>query len=523
MDLATLITILSAIGYSWIRMVIALIASILFSIIVGIAAAVSKTLEKIIIPILDILQSIPILGFFPIALYAFINLHPLIGVEIAAIFLIFTSQVWNISFGVYEAVKVIPTETLEVTNFLRLSIFDKMRHLYIPASFPKIAANLPSSWANGLYFLVACEIITLGEAEYRLFGIGSLTVQFIASGMVFESVLAIALVLLFVMLMNLLVFIPMIRLSMRYRFETYATVVPHAWFERLVKPLTLPIRIIAHRPKFSEHWKITTRLRNLFIIMEKHKRLVEIAIAFMIIAILSMMISLEDLTYFSYLIVNGFVRLGFIEPLTMLGYSLGRVLMATLIILAWTIPVSILLYENKTLEKILLPIFQAIASFPATLLIPFIMDLTISSGLPRELGALIIILLGTQWYMLFSLRGALSVIPREEEELFKILQISGFKKLAYLYLPRMTPSMITGCIITVGGGWNTLVIAERTILDHTVWEVENPGIGKMMSIATSIGDIELLLATTVWMALFIVILNRLLWRRLYEIAIRRIV
>lgn len=523
MDAAILITILSAIGYSWIRMVIALIASIIFSIIIGIAAAVSKTLEKLIIPTLDILQSIPILGFFPIALYAFVIIHPIMGVEISAIFLIFTSQVWNICFGVYEAIRVIPSETLEAINFLRLNFFERMKHLYIPASIPKISANLPSSWANGLYFLVACEIITIGEAEYRLFGIGSLTVELMASGMIFESTLALSLVLLFVVLMNLLVFTPMIRVSMRYRFETYATAVPHAWFERLIKPLTLPIRIIAYRPRFSEHWKISMELRNLLILMEKHKTLTWMLIAFTILSILSTSVRFENLIGFPRLIFNGFSRLGFVKPITMLGYSLGRVLVATLITLGWTIPAAILLYEKKALEKILLPAFQAIASFPATLLIPFIMNLTIVSGLPKELGALIIILLGTQWYMLFSLRGALTMIPREEEELFRILQISGLRKLLYLYLPRMTSSMITGCIITVGGGWNALVIAERAVLDNMVWEVENPGIGKMMSVATSLGDIELLIATTVWMALFIVILNRLLWRRLYEMAIRRVV
>ena len=523
MDPALLITILSAIGYSWLRMLAALVISILFSIAIGITAAVSKTLEKVIIPILDILQSIPVLGFFPIALYAFITLHPTIGPEMAAIFLIFTSQVWNISFGAYEAVRVIPTETLEVANFLRLSIFSKIRHLYIPASFPKIAANLPSSWANGLYFLVACEIITIGEAEYRLLGVGSLTAEFMASGMVLESIVALCFVLLFVVLMNLLVFIPMIRISVKYRFEAYATEIPHAWFEKLVKPLTLPIKIIAYKPRFSESWRLGAELHSFTNLIMKHRRIIEVLTAFTVVVILASIISIQDLINFSQIVFNGFLRLGILEPLIMLGYSLSRVFIATLITLGWTIPVSIILYEKKTLEKILLPIFQAIASFPATLLIPFIMDFTIKLGLMKEFGALIIVLLGTMWYMLFFLRGALTVIPREEEELFKLLRISGLKKLWYLYLPRMTPSMITGCIVTIGGGWNTLVIAERASLDHIVWEVENPGIGKTMSIATSLGDIELLIATTIWMALFIVILNRFLWRRIYEIAIRKIV
>ncbi|MEN2974742.1 MAG: ABC transporter permease subunit [Candidatus Caldarchaeales archaeon] len=504
-------------------MTIALIVSISFSIIVGIAAAVNKTLEKIIIPILDILQSIPVLGFFPIALYAFIALHPVIGAEIAAIFLIFTSQVWNITFGVYESVRIIPIENLELSNLLRFNILNRMKYLYIPASLPKIFANLPSSWANGLYFLVACEIIAIGETEFRLFGIGSLTVSFITSGMISEAIIALILVAISVVLMNLFLFIPMIRIGARYRFETYATEVPHAWFEKILRPITLPIKVIPHRPRFSEYWRISLPIRRLIILIDRYRRYITFIMASTIIFALTYTISLDNLLVFSYTVFHGLQRLGIIEPLIMIGYSLIRVLTSMLITLGWTIPISIILYEKKTLEKILLPIFQAIASFPATLLIPLIIDLVLKTKLMKEFGALIIILLGTQWYLLFSLRGALSVLPREEEELSKLLRMSRLEKFWYIYLPRMAPSMVTGCIVTVGGGWNTLVIAERTVLDHLVWEVENPGIGKMLNWATSLGDIEILIASTIWMSLFIVIFNRLVWRRIYEIAIRRII
>ncbi|MCS7126570.1 MAG: ABC transporter permease subunit [Aigarchaeota archaeon] len=504
-------------------MSIALIISTIFSIIVGIAAAVNKTLEKIIIPILDILQSIPILGFFPVALYAFIALHPIIGAEIATIFLIFTSQAWNITFGVYESIKIIPMENLEVVNLLRFDIFKRMRYLYIPASFPKIFANLPSSWANGLYFLVACEIITIGEAEYKLFGIGSLTVELITSRMIYEAIIALLTVAVLVILMNLLVFIPLIRISARYRFETYATEIPHAWFEKILRPFSVPVKIIPRRPRFSEHWEISTRIRTLIISMGRYKRPVTILAVVMAIVILACTFNIDNLVYVSLMLFNGFQRLGVIEPLTMLGYSLLRVFTALLITLGWTIPLSIILYEKNTLEKILLPAFQVLASFPATLLIPFIMNFIMETKLMKEFGALIIILLGTQWYLLFSLRGALSIIPREEEELSRLLRMSRMEKLWYLYLPRMSPSMVTGCIVTVGGAWNTLVIAERTVLDHIVWEVENPGIGKMLNLATYLGDIELLIASTIWMALFIVLLNRFFWRRIYEIVVRRLV
>ncbi|MCF8885270.1 MAG: ABC transporter permease subunit [Aigarchaeota archaeon] len=522
MDPTTLLEILGALGYSWMRMTIALLLSIIFSIFVGMMAATSRLLEKIIIPTLDVLQSIPILGFFPIALYAFIMLHPVIGPELAAIFLIFTSQVWNIAFGVYEAVKAVPVEVLEASRVLRLKFTDRLRHIYLPASFPKIAVNLPPSWANGLYFLVACEFITIGEREYRLFGIGTITTEFLTSGRILEAVSALASVVVAVVFMNIFFFIPLIRVSERFKFEVYATEVPHAWFEKLAKPISLPIRVTLHRPIFSEHWKLSGKLTSLKEALVKHEKTIK-KLFIVLLVVFAVYLSISPaFIEFTKILIYGFLELGLELPLTSIGYSLVRVFTALFITLLWTIPVAIVVYEKEVVEKVLVPIFQVVSSFPSTLLIPFIADFVTRVGLAREFGALLMVLLGTQWYMFFFIRGALATIPREEEELFKLLRIRGFRKFLNLYFPRLLPSMIIGCIVTVGGAWNTLVVAERSLLDSFTWEVEYPGIGKLLSIVTEGGDLSKMIAVTIWMAIVVVILNRFIWRKLHKHFVEKI-
>ncbi len=511
-----ILEILAALGYSWARMSISLILSILFSLCVGILAGVNRFAEKIIIPILDVLQSIPILSFFPLALYVFISIHPIIGPEIAAIFLIFTSQAWNIAFGVYEAVKLLPSEIVEASRSLGLGPLRRLRDLYIPAAFPKIAANVPASWANGLYFLVACEIITIGESKWKLFGIGTISTEFMLSGKLPQFWISLAAVLVAVIFMNLALFIPLMRLSERYKFEAYAAEVPRVWIERVTKPIgDLFGKFFAGRgiPCGKSASRLTAYLLS---IIKRNKLAVSVLAAATCIAL--SIYGLVSVNAWAYLevVISGFGRLGLIDPLVMIGFSMLRVALAIVIGLAWVIPVSVLIYERRGLEKILIPAFQVLASLPATLLIPLIVKLVLDAKLPLETGAITLILLGTQWYLFFFISSAMRGIPREEEEVCKLLRIRGFKKFRHLYLPRILPSLVMGCLVAMGGGWNTLVVAERIVLDHFIWQVENPGIGKALSEAVTGGDLGLLVAATIWMAGFIAILNKLFWRRLYQ-------
>lgn len=519
MEAGVLWLIVAALAASWARMTVALLVSVAFSIVVGVAAGSSRLLEKILIPVLDILQSIPILSFFPLALYFFVILHPVIGPELAAIFLIFTCQAWNIAFGVYRCVGTIPPELVEASSALGLSRWKRITSLYIPAAFPGIVNNLPASWANGLYFLVASEIITIGEARWSLFGIGTLSTSYILAGKVAEFAATLAAVFTAVILTDLLVFIPLMRLGERYKFEERAAEVPRVWIEKVSSWLSWVVK----RVSFS----LSPRISSIEITIPGSMARALLAAALAAVAALfihniSGRIPPETTVTWAQDLMEGFQRLGIIDPLVMIGFSLARVSTAVAFSLLWTMPVAILIYEKKIVEKILVPLFQVIGAFPATLLLPLIAKTIIDTGLPLELGTFLMILLGTQWYMVFFLLDGLKSIPYDEEEFCRALSMNRMQKLRHLFFPRMLPSLIMGCIVTFGGGWNTLVIAERVVLGEFTWDLGSPGIGRMLSIAVEKGDLALLIALTVWMAGFIVLMNRLLWRRLYERAVRMV-
>jgi len=515
--------ILLALCFSWARMGLALILSLAFSIVVGILAGISRVAERIIIPILDVLQSIPILSFFPLALYAFVGLHPVIGSELAAIFLIFTSQVWNIAFGVYEAVKLLPSEIIEASRALNLDPIRRLFMLYTPAAFPRIAANLPASWSNSLYFLVACEIISIGEIKVKLFGIGSLSADYILAGRYLEFWTSLAMVIVAVILMNLFIFIPLMKLGERYRFEAYVREAPRVWIERATKPFSEIIKRAFIEASIPGYSALSSSLSSLNEKIRGYK--IHMVVVSSIIGLAVLLYHIPSLLDLSSLIefLNGFTRLGVVEPMIMIFFSFLRVIAAVAITLAWAIPLSILVFRGKVLEKVVLTAFQVFASLPSTLLIPFIMRLISSLGLPIELGGLIVIVFGIQWYLFFFLYGAMRAIPSEELEICEVLGIKGFRRFKHLYFPRLFPSMITGCMVAVGGGWNTLIVVERLVLDHMVLEVENPGIGKVISLAIGLDDMPMLAAATIWMAGFIVILNRLFWRRLHVRAMKALV
>lgn len=518
MDLEVIWLIASALAFSWARMTAALIISIAFSIIVGIAAGSIRLLEKILIPILDILQSIPILSFFPLALYFFVILHPVIGPELAAVFLIFTSQVWNITFGVYESMKLLPTELMETSRMLGFGASGRLFRLYIPFAFPRIASNLPASWSNGLYFLVASEIITVGGTEVKLFGIGSIAGDFIATGRYLELAATLAATALAVILTTLIVFIPLIRLGERYKMEEVVSEVPRVWMERATAPLAEKVGRVIPRisfPRPKPLGRVAETLKPYLTTLGVFS-----GVAFLVAATYGLAAYLRGTRFTGFL--SGFIKLGITQPPLMLGASALRVAAAIALTLLWALPLTILIHNRRRLEAIVLPALQVVASLPSPILAPFFMSVITDLGLPAELAALLIIIFGIQWYIFFSIYGGLKKVPMEEEEVCRLLGIRRLKKLRHLYLPRAMPSLITGCWVAMGGGWNTLVIAERLVIGGKEWAVEGPGIGKAISLAITSGDMATLAAATIYMAAFIVVLNRLFWRNLYKIAITKL-
>ena len=542
------------------RMFVALALSFIVAIIVGITAARKPLASRIIIPIVDILQSVPILGFFPAAIAFFITLFSgsPIGVELAAIFLIFTSMVWNMIFAVYESVLSIPPELIETSKSCRANPLLQFRRLYLPASIPKLIYNSILSWAAGWYFLTAAEIISVGSNTFTLPGLGSLLSKSVASGQYVEALVAIAVLILIIMLTDFFIWRPLESYSNRFRYD-YSTSSPDLarhhiiqesnnniarLFLRRVAFQPIQLRIINPRPLIHiksnllirtlgklvsafefrifptvHHWFDNKRNLRLFVSIT----LSVLTMSAILVIVLEGGVIYKSLSalsnmYFSLYKDPRSAKIVSQIPLALL-LSYLRLASAYLITLAWTIPVAIKIAHNPNFERIM-PLFQTFAAIPATAFFPFMAILVayIPGGL--EFPSILLILTGMQWYILFNLIGGVRSISGDIEEAAKALRADKGQYIRRVLFPSIYPSFITGSITGWGGGWNSLIVAEFLIYGNKTYSVL--GIGSLLDKAAyTLGNTVLLFLIVGVMIAVIIAINRLVWRRLYRKVIRK--
>jgi len=557
---------------SVVRMFAALAISFVVAIIVGIIAARKRLASKIIIPIIDILQSVPILGFFPAAIAFFITLFngSPIGIELAAIFLIFTSMVWNMIFAVYESVLSIPVELLETAHAYRASSLLQFRRLFVPASISKLIYNSILSWASGWYFLTAAEIISLGSKTYTLPGLGSFLSTSVSSGEYLQSVVAIVLLVSIIMLTDFFFWRPLESYANRFKYDyssSSSVVTGGVAHKRNIQQLGLYLRnqalarvflrsgafpsihlsdfLIMHpRPlihmesnrimKISIRFVSTIELHilplvNWLSLVSKKKNLKLIAIlgglVIITIVILSPIVLVISKSFstmssmYSMLFNNPHSsKLVSQIPLALL-LSYLRLVSAYLITLAWTIPVAIKIASSPHFSR-MMPVFQTVAAIPATAFFPFVAALVplIPGGL--AFPSILLILTGMQWYVLFNLIGGVRSISSDIEEVSKAFRVTKTQYIKRVLFPSIYPSLITGSITGWGGGWNSLIVAEYLVFGNKVFFVL--GIGSLIDFAAyNLGNTVLLLMLVGLMSTVVVITNRLLWRRLYAKIVRK--
>jgi NitT/TauT family transport system permease protein len=552
------------------RMFAALAISFLTALLVGITAARKQNVAKIIIPIVDILQSVPILGFFPAAITFFIALFggSLIGVEIAAVFLIFTSMVWNMIFAVYESVLSIPTQLLETTQAYRANPFLQFRKLFLPASMSKLIYNSILSWAAGWYFLTAAEIISLGSKTYTLQGLGSLLSTSVSAGEYLQSVLAIFLLVSIIMITDFFFWRPLESYATRFKYDyspssftegpaQKESIQQFGLFLRdqalakifLRKKTFPPIHFSNFFPmyprplihiKSSQFVVILLKLvskielaiipllnRILEFSNKRNLRVITFLIAIVSIAALvfgpaAILISKSMFTlynmYFSLFHSPGNNKFISQIPLALL-LSYIRLLIAYLMTLAWAIPVAIKIAHSAHFAK-LMPVFQTVAAIPATAFFPFVAALIplIPGGL--EFPSILLILTGMQWYVLFNLIGGVRSISSDLEEVAKAFRVDEGLYNKHVLFPSVYPSLITGSITGWGGGWNSLIVAEYLVFGNKVYFVL--GMGSLIDFAAyNLGNTVLLLMLVGLMASVVVITNKLIWRRLYSTVVKK--
>ncbi|MGC8937779.1 MAG: ABC transporter permease, partial [Thermodesulfovibrio sp.] len=442
------------------RIFSAYLLSLLFSIWYGYTASRSKIHEKIMIPLLDILQSIPVLSFLPGVVLAMISLFPgkRIGLELACVLLIFTGQVWNMTFSFYHSINTIPKELREVVKVFKMNKFSKFLRLDLPFSAIGLIWNSMMSVAGGWFFLMACEMFILEDKDFRLPGIGSYIQTAANKGNIEHVIYGLGTMIFLIIILDLFVWRPLIVWSQKFRLET---VPPEEERESLIlnlfsgsvfiKKVREFITSAINKMEKMSYRKFAFSESLLINKLSKIMGMVSLLIILMVIiwAILkaSNLISSVSLTDILTIIKAAF-------------YSLLRVSVALLIALAWTLPVGVYIGLNPRAAKILQGIVQIAASVPATAVFPVILLFLIKLGGGLDIGAIFLMLLGTQWYLLFNIIAGASAIPKDLIEISKAYGIKGLRRWKTLILPGIFPYLVTGLITASGGAWNATIVSE---------------------------------------------------------------
>ncbi|MDR7921052.1 MULTISPECIES: ABC transporter permease subunit [unclassified Thermosynechococcus] len=500
------------------RMLIAYIISLVFSILYSYIAYYNRTAEKILLPLLDILQSIPVLSFLPGVVLALIALFPgsRIGVELAAIILIYTGMAWNMTFSFYQSLISVPRELREVAKIYRLGWWQQVWTLDLPAGAIGLIWNSVMSVAGGWFFLMAIESFTIGEKTFTLPGLGSYLAE--AANQQDYAALAYGLAVLIgiIIVIDILVWRPLIAWGEKFKMEMVeAENVPKSFVLDFLR--RSPTLRAFHQNIFAPAWeRLDEQLRP------KHPR--------------QSVAPQNDqgnwpITPIILLIFAAFVGWGAIAFLRqMFGVSwqdwqqigLGavlttvRVAVALVLSLLWTVPVGVAIGRNPRAAQVLQPIVQIAASVPATALFPVLLLALANVGGGLEIGSVALMMLGTMWYILFNVIAGAQAIPTELFEAAVVYQLSWWQRWRTLILPGIFPYLITGIITAVGGAWNSSIVSEYVEFQNQT--EQTLGLGATISEASVRGDFPLLMAATAVMSLLVVLTNRLVWRPLYRLA-----
>ncbi|MBC6956604.1 MAG: ABC transporter permease subunit [Chloroflexi bacterium] len=500
------------------RMLIAYFLSLIFSIFYGYTAARSKSAERWLMPLLDILQSVPILSFLPVVLLSLTAILPQrTAVELAAVVLIFTSQAWNLTFSFYQSMRTIPTEYREAAAVFRFSPWLRFKQVELPFASMGLIWNSVMSWAGGWFFLMAAEIFTLGSHDFRLPGLGAYLQTAAAQGNVQALVIGIGTLTFIIVLLDQLIWQPLLAWAEHFKVSQVEDDNPTtSWFLDSLRRSGFA-RAVSRRVFMRlNRWldKKLNRPPKSIPSLEAPETGKRSLLGWLILLALALGIGYGLVQAAGMLLTIPLAAWGNIATGALA--TLLRVVIAVGIALAWTIPVGVLIGTNPRAASILQPLVQIAASIPATALFPVLLLglLTIPAG--ADIAAVLLMLLGTQWYLLFNIIAGASAIPQDLQFTSNLLRLSGWKRWKTLILPALFPYIITGLITASGGAWNASIVAEFTEFGGQISRVT--GLGAEITAATAAGNYAVLLASTLTMIVLVVMINRLVWRRLYHVA-----
>ncbi len=505
---------------STLRMFIALGCSTLFTLIYGSLAAHNRRAEKVLIPLLDVLQSVPVLGFLSITVTGFIALFPgsLLGLEAASIFAIFTSQVWNMTFSFYQSLRTLPRELTEATTLYRLSRWQRFSRLELPSAAIPLLWNAMMSFGGGWFFLAASEAISVLNQSYTLPGIGSYVAAAVDARDLRALAWAVLTMTVVILVVDQLFWRPLVAWSDRFRLEqSGGGEIPRSWVFDLLRTARIPTLVGGALAPLSDR---CDRLLSLLLgkVSEsaaeppppRSDRLFDLAMLLAVGALLTALVHFILTTVGVAEVLSAFV---------MGLHTLGRVVLllaaATLI---WT-PIGVAIGFQPRLARLLQPIVQFLASFPANFIFPFATLFFIRSHVSIDWGSILLMALGSQWYILFNSIAGAQTIPTDLREMADDVGLHGLQRWRKLIIPGIFSAWVTGGVTASGGAWNASIVSEVVSWGGTTLKAD--GLGAYIADATSQGDWPRIALGIGLMSLFVVGLNRVFWRRLYGLAERR--
>jgi NitT/TauT family transport system permease protein len=503
-------------GYSLLRITIAYALSLIFTLVYGYVAAYNPRAERFMIPLLDVLQSIPVLSFLPGVMLAMVALFPgrQLGVEAGAVLLIFTGQVWNMAFSFYASLKSIPNEMREAARIYGFSWWQRFIQMELPFAAIGLVWNSMMSVAGGWFFLMACEMFVLGPRDFRLPGLGSYLQTAASAGDTKSILWGVGTMVAVIVLLDQFVWRPVIAWAEKFKIEQVESGdAPRSWVlnlfrhsrgieslrQRTVQPISERIMLHFAKPRPADKgerstWK-TWLVRVLGIALLG-------AMSYGVVRVV--------------MILTGLQRTELREAGFGLGATFLRVNLTLLLGALWTIPAGVAIGFNPKLARVAQPLAQIAASVPATALFPVVLLLLIRVGGGLGLGSIVLLLLGTQWYILFNVIAGAIAIPSDLKECCFVFRVQGIERWKKLILPGIFPYLVTGMVTASGGAWNASIVAEYFHFKGHIYTTT--GLGATIAQASDAGNFDLLLAATIMMAATVVTINRLVWRRLYALA-----
>ena len=493
------------------RLAVAYGLAVLVALATGHLAARSRFARRLILPTLDVLQSVPILGFFPAAVAVFIGLFggSALGVEAAAVFLVFTSMFWNLAFSVYESLITFPEElTLAAAQFgLRGPL--RWSRVVLPAVMPNLVYNSILSWANGWYFLTASEIIAAGPARYTLPGLGSYLAQAITVGRNEETLVALLVLLLTTVVLHLVVWSPLETWAERFHLE-----------ETGARPRTPRVARVLRRSRIVRWTARVVVVPTAQRVLIGAGRLMDLPGRYGTLLAVATGTALAAGVAYGGVRLHALLTSRTLSPEAMdipssLALSFLRVSTGVVLAVIVAVPLAYLTFRNARTRSIVLSVLQILGSVPATAYFPIIALVMLRLGLGMNVGSIVLVLTGTFFYVMFNVLSGAASIPRQLDEAAAALGIRGARYVTRVFLPAVLPSLVTGCVTAWGGGWNAIIFSEYMVAGGRRYEVK--GIGALLDRATYVtGDRQVIALSLLSMVALVVLVNRVFWQPVYQ-------